>query len=171
MNFKHFIVALILPLFERSGPSAIIRAVIAIVIYSFNCCSGWAWRHVGIKIFKCIPPATHLNPSTTVHEEVRIIMVVASSSHGTPKLIDICLAHTVRCFLCCCDFLLQTAAGFRFARDKPGGLNASLGPAQAATKPERCSVFCCANSIDNGPIAKYLTCNIFKLLCHDIISA
>ena len=76
----------ILRLFFSCRPSAIVRFVVAKVIYAFNgIFRRRLWSHILEELFKAVPPArTHCYATASITVKVRSIMVKTSLFHASP---------------------------------------------------------------------------------------
>lgn len=83
------IIALVVGLLCRRGPSAIVRPIVAVCVDAVNrIVASWAWPHVGVEVIKRFTPTVaHLHTSFAIKVVLRIVWVGASLVHVAPRLI------------------------------------------------------------------------------------
>jgi hypothetical protein len=73
-------------LFLAGCPSAILRAIVAIIVIAFKLVIGtWARSHIRKEILKSLPSITNGDSATAIMMEKLYVGVLASSSHGGPS--------------------------------------------------------------------------------------
>lgn len=88
-------VSSIAPLLLHCGPAAVARFVVAIVVLSFNCHTGWLDAHVGSKVFELVPAIAHNNPPASVMLERAVIRVSAPLNHPSPRGVRVGVGQAV----------------------------------------------------------------------------
>jgi hypothetical protein len=77
-------------------PSAILRLVWAVIVYSAERFSRWALAHVGEELCEGVfPSIANGDPAATIRREFVVPRVQASLLHGSPRLVLSGLSHAV----------------------------------------------------------------------------
>ena len=119
-------------LFGRSGPTAIFRFVVSIVVDAVNRLAVWTFSYVSKKCLKVVPSFANLNSSAAVSVIPFVRRVLATLDHLEPTFVDSGSRHAV-------GGVSQTTAGFGFSRFEVAIPNNSLFAAVA--KAKACSYF------------------------------
>lgn len=87
-NGKKAIISRVAGLFSSSGPTAISRFVIAIVVDAVNRLANGALAHIGKKILELIPSFTNTNSSAPIVFVLRNMFVSAPGTHTCPTSVS-----------------------------------------------------------------------------------
>jgi len=119
-------IAFILGLDLASSPSAIVRFIVAVIIYAiYREFRTWPWSHIGKEVFKrMFPSHTNRYTATPVTVPMRIFFPIAAIQHSAPDIIFGSLSHSM------CPFCIP---GFR-----PFFLKAST--TLGISSSERCTI-------------------------------
>lgn len=79
--------ALVALLFLARRPSAVIRAIVPIVVATVKRCAVWAWPHIGNKAAEIIPLWANGNPASPVILPLAGGRGEASAAHGLPNAV------------------------------------------------------------------------------------
>ena len=126
-------------LFGRSGPTAIFRFVVSIVVDAVNRLAVWTFSYVSKKCFKVVPSFANLNSSAAVSVIPFVRRVLATMDHLEPTLVDSGSRHAVGGVSQSKCFCMFTTAGFGFSRFEVAIPNNSLFAVVA--KAKACSYF------------------------------
>ena len=138
-EFDKHVSGFVVHLLKASCPSAVIGAVIAVVVYAVNRVKeGWPSSHVFKKAAEVVPSLAHCYPTTTVAMEKPIQSVGATLQHVRPGGVFCRHAHFVRGFAASnsrgCG-PLQASARFYVARLKGISTHCGYSPALAKARP------------------------------------
>ena len=78
----------IICLLPLRGPSAILRFIISIIIYSIKAFSLWPVAHILKKIIEIVPTLANFNSSATILFKSMCTFSIASLDHGIPNIIN-----------------------------------------------------------------------------------
>ena len=87
--------ACVISLLKGACPTAVVRFVISVVVFSIQTLSGRRFSHVGVKVFEGQPSFTHNDSSTSVIFRLPNVRIMASSHHRFPQIVNPCFRHTV----------------------------------------------------------------------------
>jgi hypothetical protein len=100
-------------LFTSCGPTAIFRAIRAIVVNSVNrVVFTWLFPHIGKKVLKFLPSFANINPSASVVVKKLVFRVAAPASHTTPSAVGVRMRKAV-----------GSSSGIKFVRPLGGKLS------------------------------------------------
>jgi len=86
--FNPKVVSLVSVLFFSGSPSAIVRAVIAIVVLSlYGVTEGWTATHIGNEVVKGRPSITNIDAAHSVVNVRCVLGIATSSNHRKPRMI------------------------------------------------------------------------------------
>lgn len=129
--------ARVVGLFSRGSPSAVARAVAALIVDSFyRVKAGWARSQIRIEILeRDCPSLAHSNAANAVAVIARMKLIVASLNHSDPHLVFRRLGHAVS-GICAHDVNPRPApARTRVAADQVAGAYNGLSPALTLATP------------------------------------
>jgi hypothetical protein len=132
----------VLRLLVARGPSAILWAVVAVVVVTLQCVKrGWTRTHILDEIRVVIPSLTHANATTAIAVVMRLLRVVAAVPHLHPNTVFRRVLNAVmRRPMFSYALLLQTAATLMLTacqivrvRDRQSSAIAHARPATVAS--------------------------------------
>lgn len=132
---KHVLTAVAI-LFLSRGPSAVIRAIIAIVVDAVQGLSLWPISHIFVKGSERLSPSVaYANPSSSIVRVCSVVWIAAATDHLAPNAIFGRISHSMRCKSLACHISRQAPATFSISTAQVGGHYDNHVSALASTEP------------------------------------